>query len=93
MEQKRFGSILRQALSRPVEDGAQKERLRALGYEGTWMDLLTQAQVERAAKGDTAAFRLVRDTMDGQEEPVTEEALKHLPDETLRAMLERREET
>lgn len=85
MEQKSFGAILRQALEKAVE-GEEGERLRQLGYRGTWMDLLSQAQVEKAARGDTAAFRLVRDTVAEAEERSVD--LVELTDAELRRLLE-----
>lgn len=85
MEQKSFGAILRQALEKAVE-GEEGERLRQLGYRGTWMDLLSQAQVEKAARGDTAAFRLVRDTVAEAEERSVD--LAELTDAELRRLLE-----
>ena len=85
MEQKSFGAILRQALEKAVE-GEEGERLRQLGYRGTGMDLLSQAQVEKAARGDTAAFRLVRDTVAEAEERSVD--LAELTDAELRRLLE-----
>lgn len=83
MEQS-LAAVLRRALSREVE-GEEGERLRSLGYRGTWMDLLSQAQLEKAARGDTAAFRLVRDTLEAAEEA---EDLRSLTDAQLRHLLE-----
>ena len=83
-----------------VEQG--RERLEALGYDGTWMDLLSQAQIDRAAKGDTEAFRAVRDTMGESPKqavdvgltsgPVSGMDLSQLSDDQLRAMIAAREE-
>lgn len=93
MEQRSFGRILRKALSQPVSGEQERQRLRRLGYEGTWMDLLSQAQVERAARGDTAAFRLLRDTMAQEEEHIEgSEDLRCLSDQALRKMLAQLEE-
>ena len=80
-----FGEILRGALQKTVE-GEEGERLRSLGYRGTWMDLLSQAQIEKAARGDTAAFRLLRDT--GEQEAAEGRDLRELTDGELRRMLE-----
>ena len=93
MEKQRFGEGLREALSQEVWEEEKREQLRAMGYRGTWMDLLFQAQVERAAKGDATAFRLLRDAMAEAEEEekarsLTQEDLKGLSDEELRAMLD-----
>lgn len=86
MGQKSFGAILREVLSREVE-GEAGEKLRRLGYAGTWMDLLSQAQVEKAAKGDATAFRLLRDALEEAETAQISD-LRALSDEQLRAMLE-----
>lgn len=94
METQRFGEGLREALSQEIWEEEKRQQLRAMGYRGTWMDLLFQAQVERAAKGDATAFRLLRDAMAEAEEEekarsLTQEDLKRLSDEELRAMLDR----
>ena len=92
MEQKSFGAIVRKALNKPVE-GEEGQRLREMGYEGTWMELLSQAQVERAARGDTAAFRLLRDTMAQEEEGkcAGEFPLRAYSDDQLRALIKKPE--
>ena len=84
MEKMDFGALLRRALDKMVE-GEEGERLRALGYKGTWMDLLTQAQIEKAAGGDSTAFRLVRDALAEGEEGVD---IRQLTDAELRNLLE-----
>lgn len=84
MEKMDFGALLRRALDKMVE-GEEGERLRALGYRGTWMDLLTQAQIEKAARGDATAFRLVRESLAEGEEGVD---LRQLTDGELRNLLE-----
>ena len=86
MGQRSFGAILREVLSREVE-GEAGEKLRRLGYAGTWMDLLSQAQVEKAAKGDATAFRLLRDALEEAETAQISD-LRALSDEQLHAMLE-----
>ena len=94
METQRFGEGLQKALSQEIWEEEKREQLRAMGYRGTWMDLLFQAQVERAAKGDATAFRFLRDAMAEaaeEEEKVrslTQEDLKRMSDEELRAMLD-----
>lgn len=85
MGQKSFGAILREVLSREVE-GEAGEKLRRLGYAGTWMDLLSQAQVEKAARGDTTAFRLLRDAL-AETQAAEISDLRSLTDEELRAMV------
>lgn len=84
MEKMDFGALLRRALDKMVE-GEEGERLRALGYRGTWMDLLAQAQIEKAARGDSTAFRLVRDALAEGEEGVD---IRQLTDAELRNLLE-----
>ena len=84
MEKMDFGALLRRALDKMVE-GEEGERLRALGYRGTWMDLLAQAQIEKAARGDSTAFRLVRDALAEGEEGVD---IRQLTDAELRHLLE-----
>ena len=92
MEDKSFGAILRQALGKPVP-GEAGQRLREMGYEGTWMELLSQAQVERAAKGDTAAFRLLRDTLAQEEETLSEgKPLRSYSDEQLWSLIQKAED-
>ena len=66
-------------------EGEEGARLRSLGYKGTWMDLLAQAQIEKAARGDSTAFRLVRDALAEGEEGVD---IRQLTDAELRNLLE-----
>lgn len=100
---KTFAETMRAALSREISIEEGKERLEALGYDGTWMDLLSQAQVDKAAKGDTEAFRAIRDTIgekprDGLEignldgQPLATVDLRSLSDDQLRAMIAARQE-
>ena len=94
MEKQRFGEGLREALSQEVWEEEKREQLRAMGYRGTWIDLLFQAQVERAAKGDATAFRLLRDAMaeaaeEEKSRALTGEDLRQMSDEELWALLER----
>lgn len=100
---KTFAETLQAALAREITVEQGKEKLQAMGYDGTWMDLLSQAQVDKAAKGDTEAFRAVRDTigenprqgidvtgLDGK--PLEGVDLTQLSDDQLRAMIAAREE-
>ena len=99
---KTFAETLQAALAREITVEQGKEKLQALGYDGTWMDLLSQAQVDRAAKGDTEAFRAVRDTIGENPRqsvdvgltsgPVSGMDLTQLADDQLRAMIAAREE-
>ena len=99
---KTFAETLQAALAREITVEQGKEKLQALGYDGTWMDLLSQAQVDRAAKGDTEAFRAVRDTIGENPRqavdvgltsgPVSGMDLTQLSDDQLRAMIAAREE-
>lgn len=97
-----FRETLQEAMARQITVEQGRERLEALGYDGTWMDLLSQAQIDRAAKGDTEAFRAVRDTMGESPKqavdvgltngPVSGMDLSQLSDDQLRAMIAAREE-
>ena len=102
-QRKTFAETLQAALAREITVEQGKEKLQAMGYDGTWMDLLSQAQVDKAAKGDTEAFRAVRDTigenprqgidvtgLDGK--PLEGVDLTQLSDDQLRAMIAAREE-
>lgn len=100
---KTFAETMRAALSREISVEEGKERLEELGYDGTWMDLLSQAQFDKAAKGDTEAFRAIRDTIgekprDGLEignlddKPLQTVDLRSLTDDQLRAMIAARQE-
>ena len=100
---KTFAETLQAALAREITVEQGKEKLQALGYDGTWMDLLSQAQVDKAARGDTEAFRAVRDTIGENPRqavdvgltsgPVSGMDLSQLSDDQLRAMIAAREET
>ena len=101
---KTFAETLRKALAGEVDIDEEKARLQALGYDGSWMDLLSQAQLDKAAKGDTEAFRAVRDTIgekprDGLEignldgQPLATVDLRSMSDEQLRAMIAARQAT
>ena len=84
----------------PVEEAKQK--LQSMGLDGTWMDQLSQAQVDKASRGDTEAFRAVRDTIGENPRqavdvgltsgPVSGMDLSQLSDDQLRAMIAAREE-
>ena len=98
---KTFAETLRAVLASeyPVEEG--RERLKAMGLDGSWMDQLSQAQVDKASRGDTEAFRAVRDTIGENPRqgvdvttsgPVESMDLTQLSDDQLRAMIAAREE-
>ena len=101
--QRTFRETLRAALAREITVEQGREHLQALGYDGKWMDLLSQAQVEKASRGDTEAFRAVRDTIGESPrqgvdvglstQPVAGLDLATLSDAELRAMIEARQET
>jgi hypothetical protein len=78
-------------------DPETKALLQSLGLEGTIQDALNMAQVRQAHKGDSEAFRLIRDTvgekpregleignLDGR--PFESLDLKSLSDEQLQAL-------
>ena len=99
---KTFAETLRAVLASeyPVEEAKQK--LQSMGLDGTWMDQLSQAQVDKASRGDTEAFRAVRDTIGENPRqavdvgltngPVSGMDLTQLSDDQLRAMIAAREE-
>ena len=99
---KTFAETLRAVLASeyPVEEA--KRKLQDMGLDGTWMDQLSQAQVDKASRGDTEAFRAVRDTIGENPRqavdvgltngPVSGMDLTQLSDDQLRAMIAAREE-
>ena len=101
-QKKTFAETLRAVLASeyPVEDA--KRKLQDMGLDGTWMDQLSQAQVDKASRGDTEAFRAVRDTIGENPRqavdvgltsgPVSGMDLTQLSDDQLRAMIAAREE-
>ena len=101
-QKKTFAETLRAVLASeyPVEDA--KKKLQSMGLDGTWMDQLSQAQVDKASRGDTEAFRAVRDTIGENPRqavdvgltsgPVSGRDLSQLCDDQLRAMIAAREE-
>ena len=101
-QKKTFAETLRAGLASeyPVEEA--KKKLQDMGLDGTWMDQLSQAQVDKASRGDTEAFRAVRDTIGENPRqtvdvgltngPVSGMDLTQLSDDQLRAMIAAREE-
>ena len=101
-QKKTFAETLRAVLASeyPVEDA--KRKLQDMGLDGTWMDQLSQAQVDKASRGDTEAFRAVRDTIGEHPRqavdvgltngPVSGMDLTQLSDDQLRAMIAARED-
>ena len=101
-QKKTFAETLRAVLASeyPVEEA--KKKLQDMGLDGTWMDQLSQAQVDKASRGDTEAFRAVRDTIGENPRqavdvgltngPVSGMDLSQLSDDQLRAMIAAREE-
>ena len=101
-QKKTFAETLRAVLASeyPVEEA--KRKLQDMGLDGTWMDQLSQAQVDKASRGDTEAFRAVRDTIGENPKqavdvgltsgPVSGMDLTQLSDDQLRAMIAAREE-
>ena len=102
-QKKTFAETLRAVLASeyPVEEA--KRKLQDMGLDGTWMDQLSQAQVDKASRGDTEAFRAVRDTIGENPRqavdvgltngPVSGMDLTQLSDDQLRAMIAAREES
>ena len=101
-QKKTFAETLRAVLASeyPVEEA--KRKLQDMGLDGTWMDQLSQAQVDKASRGDTEAFRAVRDTIGENPRqavdvgltsgPVSGMDLTQLSDDQLRAMIAARED-
>ena len=101
-QKKTFAETLRAVLASeyPVEEA--KKKLQDMGLDGTWMDQLSQAQVDKASRGDTEAFRAVRDTIGENPRqavdvgltsgPVSGMDLSQLSDDQLRAMIAARED-
>ena len=58
-----FREVARVILDSPETDPDVLELLRLIGLEGTKRDALTLAQITKAGKGDTDAFRIIRDTI------------------------------
>lgn len=60
---KTFREVARAILDSPETDPDVLELLRLIGLEGTKRDALTLAQITKAGKGDTDAFKVIRDTI------------------------------
>ena len=60
---KTFAEGLKELLSMPEDDPEVRALLQKLGLEGTMQDAMNVAQIRQAKKGDSDAFRLVRDTV------------------------------
>lgn len=58
-----FAEGLRAILDMQEDDDEIREALKSLGLEGTVRDALNIAQIKQARKGDSDAFRLIRDTV------------------------------
>ena len=85
-----FREGFRAVLACRVQEGAGPEEL---GLEPTYLNQIVFAAVKKAAGGDTAAARFIRDTVgekpeeEGQGSPTAEPDLSGLTDEQLRAIL------
>ena len=60
---KTFAEVARAILDSPEDDAEVLSLLQKIGLDGTKRDTITLAQIVKAAKGDTDAFRIVRDTV------------------------------
>ena len=58
-----FAGVARAILDSPETDEEVVALLRSIGLEGNKRDTMTLAQILKASKGDTDAFRIVRDTV------------------------------
>ena len=101
-QKKTFAETLRAVLASEYPVEGAKKKLQDMGLDGTWMDQLSQAQVDKASRGDTEAFRAVRDTIGENPRqavdvgltsgPVSGMDLTQLSDDQLRAMIAARED-
>ena len=73
-----FREVIKAILDSPEQDPETLELLRSIGLEGTKRDTLTMAQIMKAGRGDTDAFRIVRDTVG--EKPKEELEIGNLAD-------------
>lgn len=60
---KTMASVLKEILMTELPEEEARERLKAVGLDGTYMDGISMAMIERAGKGDVEAGRFVRDTI------------------------------
>ena len=60
---KTFAEGLKELLAMPEDDPQVRAALIALGLDGTMQDAINLAQAIKAKRGDTDAFRAVRDTV------------------------------
>lgn len=78
---KTFAEGLRALLAMPEDDPERRQVLQALGLDGTYQDSLNLAQIAQARKGDSDAYRLIRDTIG--EKPTEQVELGGLADRPL----------
>ena len=94
---------LRALLDMPENDPAVRELLKSMGLEGTTRDALNLAQIKQAGKGDSEAYRLIRDTIGEKpregieignldDKPLATVDLSTMTDDQLRALAARRAE-
>lgn len=58
-----FAEVARAILDSPETDEETVALLQSIGLEGNKRDTMTLAQILKASRGDTDAFRIVRDTV------------------------------
>ena len=58
-----FAEVARAILDSPETDEETVALLQSIGLDGTKRDTMTLAQILKASRGDTDAFRIVRDTV------------------------------
>lgn len=61
--EKLFREAFAKMLLCPVRDQSQREALEELGVEPSYINLITFSNMKKAAGGDTAAARFIRDTL------------------------------
>lgn len=100
---KTFAEGLKELLAMPEDDPEVRALLQKLGLEGTMQDAMNVAQIRQAKKGDSDAFRLVRDTIGEKprdeleigglaDRPIQTIDLTKLSDDDLRRLAEARSE-
>jgi hypothetical protein len=94
---------LRALLAMPEDDPERRQLLQALGLDGTYQDSLNLAQIAQARKGDSDAYRLIRDTIGEKpteqvelgglaDRPIATIDLSKMDDDALRRLAEMRSE-
>ena len=100
---KTIAEVARAILDSPERDPETLALLQQIGLDGTTRDTMTLAQIVRATKGDTDAFRVIRDTIGEKpteqvelgglaDRPIATIDLSKMDDDALRRLAEMRSE-